>query len=303
MKTAEALAACFSFHRAAPACTIRGPHRTVNFSIVTPSLNQLPWLKRAARSVADQGVEVQHIVQDGGSGPELERWVREQTRAEFESAPDRGIYDALNAGFRRATGDICAWLNCDEQYLPGALEKVRAVFESDRTVDFVVGDFLLVDPRGELLAFRRATPLRASMVLTDHLYDFTCATFFRRDVWLKRPFMPAFKVAGDAEWIARSLRRGAKVRYLREYLAVFTITGENLSQRADLREDAKLLRQFTPLWMRLAKPLLRQARHVEKLLAGGYWSGPIRYEIFAGEDDTTRREFRCERPTFRHPWA
>jgi hypothetical protein len=142
------------------------------------------------------------------------------------------------------------------------------------------------------------------MILTDHLYDFTCAMFFRRRVMENAgPLRPDFRAAGDAEWVCRALRTGARVRYVREYLAAFTLTEENLSQRADPLEEAAKLRAITPRWARLAKPLLREWRHVEKWLAGGYSSPAIAYEIFAGADDERRTRFVCEHPAHRHPWA
>src|SRR3954464_10648572 len=101
----------------------------MQFSIVTPSFRQLSWLKRAVRSVADQkGVEVEHIIQDAGTGPELETWVRENSNAQLFVEKDNGMYDAVNRGLARAQGEICAYLNCDEQYLPGTLEKVAQCF-------------------------------------------------------------------------------------------------------------------------------------------------------------------------------
>src|SRR5688500_889982 len=64
----------------------------VRFSIVTPSLRQLDWLKLAVRSVADQTVALEHVIQDGGTGPELETWVREHTSARLTAEPDHGMY-------------------------------------------------------------------------------------------------------------------------------------------------------------------------------------------------------------------
>ena len=90
----------------------------LKFTIVTPSFRQLNWLKLCAASVDDQqGVEVEHLIQDAQSGPELAQWVRDHSRARLFVESDTGMYDAINRGFRKATGDIVAWLNCDEQYL------------------------------------------------------------------------------------------------------------------------------------------------------------------------------------------
>ena len=84
---------------------------------------------------------------------------------------------------------------------------------------------------------------------------------------------------------------------------MFALTGENLSLHDGRRAEARKLRELTPAWMRLAGPLLRRWRHLEKLAAGGYRSGPIAYEIYARDEAEQRTRFVCERPDFRHPWA
>src|ERR1022692_389503 len=109
-------------------------------SIVTPSFNQIEWLRLAVASVADQdGVDYEHIIQDGGTDG-----VAKVLESEFGNLgrrlrvfveKDEGMYDAVNRGLSRARGDICAYLNCDEQYLPGALSHVVSVFQRNPQMD------------------------------------------------------------------------------------------------------------------------------------------------------------------------
>jgi glycosyltransferase involved in cell wall biosynthesis len=96
-------------------------------SIVTPSYNQGQFIEGTIRSVLLQGYpNLEYIIIDGGSEdksvdiigryePWLTYWVSE---------PDRGQSHAINKGFRRASGEVAAWLNSDDQYLPGTLKKV-----------------------------------------------------------------------------------------------------------------------------------------------------------------------------------
>ncbi|MGB8353866.1 MAG: glycosyltransferase [Chthoniobacteraceae bacterium] len=278
----------------------------MKFSVITASHNQPAWLKRCVRSVADQapGVGVEHIIQEKGPAPDTVEWLHANSNAKIFVEDDTGMYDALNRGLRRVSGDIFAILNCDEQYLPGALARVEQAFRENPDADIVAGDYLITNAAGELLSFRRATPLRASMILTDHLYDFTCALFFRRRLIERGIFFdPAYRAAGDADWVSRLLLSGARVAYVHEYLATFAITGGNLSQRADQAEEIARLRKITPRWAVAAAPLLRKIRHMEKLFLGGYRSAPIAYEIYVGEDELQRTRFVCEKPSFRHPWA
>ena len=276
----------------------------MRFSIITPSFRQLGWLKRAVRSVADQGVEVEHIIQDAGSGPELEQWVREQSSAQLFVEKDRGMYDAINRGFARATGEICAFLNCDEQYLPGTLEKVARAFAENPWADAVAGDYLVLDADCRLLSFRKVTPLRRAMILTDHLYAFTCAIFFRRRILdAGVTFDADLQSIADGHWVAEVLRRGFRFALIHEYLSAFSITGQNRSAETLSRGEERLAREKIPLSWRLATPVLRGIRHFEKLLAGGYRSGPISYEVYTSPEAVQRTRFTCERPAFRYPGA
>lgn len=275
----------------------------MRFSILTASFRQLPWLKRCVRSVADQkGVDLEHIIHDAGSGAELENWVRENSSAQLFVEKDNGMYDALNRAIDRASGDVIGILNSDEQYLPGTLERVRQAFDQDPAASMVAGDYLVVDPEQRLLAFRKVTPLRASMIATDHLYAFTCALFFRRSVFAEGlRFDTSLRSVADGQLVCRALERGHRATLIHDYLAAFTWTGENLSAQEVSREEDARIREMLPKWQRRAAPLFRFWRRVERLLAGGYSSGSIAYEVYAGEDDTGRTRFTCERPSFRYP--
>ena len=108
---------------------VQDDRRETMISIVTPSFRQLDWLRLALASVADQqGVEVEHIVQDGGSEAETLAPMAANPIVRLFSEPDDGMYDAINRGLRRTRGEICGYLNCDEQYLPGTLAKVTEIF-------------------------------------------------------------------------------------------------------------------------------------------------------------------------------
>ena len=275
----------------------------MRISVVTASFRQFSWLKRCVRSVADQrDVEVEHIIQDAGTGPQLEDWIRSYSAAKLYVERDAGMYDAINRGLDRASGDVIGILNCDEQYLPATLKRVRRKFEEHPDADIVAGDYLLVDQSQRLLAFRKVTPLRAAMISTDHLYAFTCALFFRRSLFASGlRFDASLRSVADGEFVCRALAAGHRAALLHEYLATFTWTGENLSAQPISRDEDVRLRSKLPRLMRAAAPLLRSWRHVERLLVGGYLSVPISYAIYDGEDDETRTEFTCASPSFRYP--
>src|SRR5438045_1743636 len=115
------------------------------FSIVTPSFRNSEWLRLCVPSVADQATALEHIVQDAGSDDGTLDWLPGDTRVRAYIEKDAGMYDAVNRGLKHAQGDILAYLNCDEQYLPGALDKVRTFFDAHPEVQIVFGDVVVVD--------------------------------------------------------------------------------------------------------------------------------------------------------------
>jgi glycosyltransferase involved in cell wall biosynthesis len=101
----------------------------VKISIITPSFGQAGFIERTIESVRSQhgDFEVEHLVVDGGSTDgTVEILRRHEGHLRWLSEPDRGQSDAINKGFRMATGDVLAWLNSDDTYAPGALAAVSA---------------------------------------------------------------------------------------------------------------------------------------------------------------------------------
>src|SRR6266576_879359 len=128
---------------------------TLRLSIINPSYLGRQWLPLCIASVADQqGVEVEHIVQDSCSGDGTEEQMRNYPHVRAYVEKDAGMYDAVNRGFRRATGDILAYLNCDEQYLPGALAAVQKFFEENPRIDVALAGSIITDGDGKYICHR-----------------------------------------------------------------------------------------------------------------------------------------------------
>lgn len=274
----------------------------MKFSIVTPSYQQPLWLRRAVASVADQaGVEVEHIVQDACSGAAVAEVCLPHPQVRLFQEPDHGMYDAINRGWGRANGEIVAWLNCDEQYLPGTLARVADAFAAHPDVDIVFGDMLLIRPDGSLIAFRKAMPLRWPYIVAAHLYAPSCAMFFRRrffDAGFR--FDTQWRAAGDAELVVRLLRAGYRALHVRAYLACFTQTGVNLGATARATQEHRQLLARAPGWIRLGRPVLCGLRWLEKVAHGCYWQrAPLAYDALADDTSGPRRHLVAEHPGFR----
>jgi len=145
------------------------------------------------------------------------------------------------------------YLNCDEQYLPGALGWVKRFFEADPSAQVLFGSAIVVDPEGRYLCSRQALTPRIRHTVVCHLNTLTCATFFRRSLADRGLlFDPGFRNIGDAEWVVRLLERGVRMRHSPEYLSAFTETGCNLGTRPEYgTEQARLMARFPASWSRL----------------------------------------------------
>lgn len=260
-------------------------------SVVTPSFRQLEWLRLCAASVADQaGVEVEHIVQDAGSDDELRTWAAAQPGLKFIVEPDSGMYDAINRGLTRATGEICAYLNCDEQYLPGALAKVANHFTQHPEIEVLFGDFILVDAGGRPIAYRRVVLPNGAHLRLAPLNTGSCATFFRRSL-LDRGllFDLNWKASGDAVWVENLLAAGVRMALLNEPLAVFTLTGHNLGQALGAQEEG-LRRQENPGPASQVRRRCAVLSHrFRKLLAGAYRRRRLELQIYTFDSPTQRQ--------------
>lgn len=251
-------------------------------SVVTPSYGQGQFIRATIESVLNQpGVDVQYIVMDGGSkdatvdilksyGDRL-RWVSER---------DRGQTDAINKGLRLADGDVVAYLNSDDIYLPGVLKKVVAVFEEHPDVDVVYGDFHAIDAQGALIDRIKTIPYDPAILLYDANYICQPASFYRHSLLKKiGGFDDSLRFLMDYEFFLRASKRGVKFHMIPEALAAIRFHSDckTLSdgvhpwadeRRRVIAEYARPKAHEHPSAMRLLS-LLYRAKRYAKLIARG----------------------------------
>src|SRR6202012_2755610 len=122
----------------------------MKISIITPSYNQGQFIEDAIRSVLDQGYpDFEHIVIDNCSTDGTLDVLRKYPHIKWVSEPDGGQSAALNKGFRMSTGDVLAWLNCDDFYLPGAFQAAAQALGAP-AVDGVYSDLQFCDVDGKI---------------------------------------------------------------------------------------------------------------------------------------------------------
>jgi glycosyltransferase involved in cell wall biosynthesis len=248
--------------------------------------------------VADQRVKVEHIVQDAGSDDGTLGWLLQDQRVRAFVEKDQGMYDAINRGLRRAQGDILACLNCDEQYLPGALERVGAFFDSHPEIDMAFGDVVMVNTRGEYLCHRKMqTPLKYH-TWTCHLSTLSCGTFFRRRIIDEENllFDPHLRDGGDGKWMVSLLQRHVRMAALGRFTSVFSFTGANMSAGPNARRENRALCLSAPAWARRLRPLLILHHRLRRLFGGLYFQAPFAYEVFTLAHPERRLSFQVTRP-------
>ena len=160
----------------------------MRISIVTPVLNGMPWLPETVESVARQrgDVDVEHLIRDGGSTDGSREWLDAHAGLGYGVAmeKDAGQTDALVAGFAHATGDVLGWLNADDVLEPGALKRVREVFDAHPDAVIVSGSCLHIGPDGAILGAIPTPPRPEFDQLLRHPTNLAQpATFFRAEAY------------------------------------------------------------------------------------------------------------------------
>ena len=316
----------------------------MDFYIITPSFNQAGFLKRCIASIADQvakGIQIHHHVQDGGSSDGSTEYMREYAEKlaekkstgysfSFESVNDEGMYDALNRGIERVVDfglfaenkpltvapsnqysksksdeSVIAWLNCDEQYLPGTLKKVMDYFGQHLNLDFLYGNTLHLNETGEFLTYRKNPPLRKLYVKTDHLYIQSASIFFRLSIFEEGVrFDTSLKAISDCVLIMDLLEKEKIAGHLNDYLSIFTMTGRNLSIEDVGLKELKSWHDGASFFIRSFRPLINEIRHVEKAFRGCYYQRfPLTYQVYIGKEMRDRQHRVAASGSWKFTWG
>ena len=264
-------------------------------SIVTPSFNQANFIGEALESVRLQKYKNwEHLVIDGLSTDgtidllQHESSANGQQKMFWISERDSGQSEALNKGFRQATGEIIGWLNSDDRYRPDCFEHILKAFRENPDVDIVYGDYLMVDEAGKVLKVRREIEFSAFILLYHHvLYIPTTTTFFRRRIFEQGNWLDeTLQYAMDLEFFIRLSGRGYRFKHVPHLLADFRMQPGSKTCRAPHQqrmEHRQVVCAAAPFLRNLRYPRLRTfmitalcliawaRRYFEKLLRGYYW--------------------------------
>jgi glycosyltransferase involved in cell wall biosynthesis len=135
---------------------------SMKYSIVTPVYNGEKYIHETIKSVIYQegDFDIEYIIVDGNSSDKTIEIIKEYeekiknnaflikcngVKLKWISEKDKGMYNAINKGFDIATGEIYAWINSDDKYLPKAFETMKNVFEKYKDIDWVKGRTVFID--------------------------------------------------------------------------------------------------------------------------------------------------------------
>ena len=251
------------------------------FSIVTPSLNQGRFLGEALESVRTQNyADVEHLILDSDSTDETISVLRNlDGKPEWEhvcwrSEHDSGQSEALNHGFKIASGDIIGWLNADDRYRPGCFQHIVRAFEEHPEADVIYGDFTLMSEDGQILRVRREIAFNRFILLYHRvLYIPTPATFFRRRVFEDGNLLKQdLHYAMDYEFFVRLANAGYRIQHIPYVLADFRVHPASKSssmEQLQSLEKRQIMSAISPLSRRIRSFRLRSIAFFLLQLAAG----------------------------------
>ncbi|MCK9423307.1 MAG: glycosyltransferase [Bacteroidales bacterium] len=251
----------------------------IMISVITPSFNQEVFIRRTIMSVVDQQVDfpVEYIIIDGGSTDKTLGILEQYSgRLRWISEKDSGQSDALNKGISLATGEIIGWLNSDDLYLPGALQKVKNYFDANPGCQWAYGKCRIVDEQDSEI--RRWLTNYKNFFLKYFNYNALLlenfisqpAVFFKKSAFedagllaLNLPYALDYDL-----WIR--LAKKTKPGYIDDYLACFRVHQEaksRLYSKKQFREQYNIHKKYDKRVILLVLHRINMIRTI-----AGYWT-------------------------------
>lgn len=214
-------------------------------TVVTPSLNQARFLERTIDSVLSQDFpRLEYIVVDGGSTDGSQDIIRKYSNrlVWWVSEPDAGQTDAINKGFAHARGDILAWLNSDDTWVPEAVSSVADAFAQQPDCGLIYGGANYIDEEDRIIGRFPASQTDYRLLRQGYVHIPQQAAFFRADLWRALgPLDPSLYFAMDYDlWVRIAMH--APVKYIPRVWANFRLHETAKTIAADERCWPEMLR-------------------------------------------------------------
>ncbi len=223
----------------------------MRISIVTPSYNQARFIERTIDSVLNQNLkssDFEHIVIDGGSSDGTVEILKKYSHLKWISEKDNGQSDAINKGFKLATGDVFCWLNSDDYFTENTLSTVMDFFLTHPSSNILYGDIEYVDINGEHLSYDKGNVISFNKLISNPDKVRQPSTFWRKEVWERTGGVRTdLRVVMDLDFFLRALAQ-YEIEYLPQVLSSFRTYAENKTsslRKIQFLEMTKVLKQYS----------------------------------------------------------
>ncbi len=207
-------------------------------SVVIPSFNQANFLEKTIRSIVRQDYKnIEIIVIDGDSNDGSKDIIRkyEKNLAFWESEPDSGQSEAINKGFRAASGELFAWLNSDDLLTPSAIRLAASFLTTDPDLGLIYGDRIHIDQKGNVIGINRCPPFYRAMLSRNITIPQETA-FFRREFFeLVGGLDEKLHFSMDFDLWCR-LQKCTKFRHIPAFLGFYREHGKSKSTIASFKD-------------------------------------------------------------------
>jgi glycosyltransferase involved in cell wall biosynthesis len=254
---------------------------SAKLSIITITYQAEQYLERTIKSVLEQGMrsEIEYIVIDGASKDgtlSIINQYRDNIDA-FISEPDRGIYDAMNKGIQKATGDYLIFMNAGDTFADS--NTVEHIIDSmHQQPDVIVGDALFVDREGKTIGLRsEVTPHRIPEKLTWESFQYGMVICHQSFI-MKRTIAPlfdlTFRLSSDIDWEIKCLKLSHKTIQLDIPICRYLTGGASVQNlKRSWQERFNVLKRHFGLAKTLFSHFIIIARGIQFALrkGGKYW--------------------------------
>ncbi len=247
-------------------------------SIITPSFNQGQFLEETLLSVINQKYpNIEYIVIDGGSKDNSVDIIKkyEKHLSYWVTEKDNGQSEAINKGFKKATGDIVCWINSDDILMPGALKKVATYFEKHSGVDLVNGYTLVMDEESNILFNYFILKPKKWYAKHGVYYISQPSMFWKRNVFDTIGFLKEdFHASMDKEFLIRVFKNNLKIGHLGKILAAFRVHGTSktsINGEIWSRDASELINLYGLEYGQNPEIFYKLIYGIEKLIKGLYF--------------------------------
>lgn len=220
----------------------------MKISIITVTYNAEATIERTLESVAQQTYpDVEHLIMDGASKDGTLEIARRYPHAIVYSEPDKGLYDAMNKGLKKTTGDYLCFLNAgDKLHSKETLAHIASSVPDSSSIGVLYGDTHIVDNEGTFIRNRRLTPPEHLTWQSFKQGMLVCHQAFYINRQIALAYDTTYRFSADFDWCIRCMKEGEKQGmqnlYIQEPIADYLSEGmTTANHKASLKERFRIM--------------------------------------------------------------